>query len=101
MLVDWRVIETIKEKNCFFFKHHPLQGANKKTDGLFIYLNLAKPLKYIQRPPCFDWESSWKPLEKMCLFFYVPPWTLKIILLPIASMYGIFTYSYHKNQPFI
>ena len=33
--------------------------------------------------------------------FYVPPWTLKIILLPIASMYGIFTYIYHKNQPFM
>ena len=27
--------------------------------------------------------------------------TLQNMIIPLASMYGIFTYIYHKNQPFM
>ena len=51
-----------------------------------------------QHPACWNWESfppgiGVKNSKKR---FELPP---PVIQFPIASMYGIITYIYHKNQP--
>ena len=48
---------------------------------------------------CGAWDGAVHFLLQQCLKHLGEVVSKKTTLLPIGSMYGIFTYIYHKNQP--
>ena len=73
-----------------------------KKIHLLILVSPASHYDFLFFPvSLFFWETFffwWDQSHYLCIFFAAKN-SLGFLILPIPSMYGIFTYFYHKNQP--